>query len=262
MKIEPLFKTVVWGNPDLNKRFGVDSKEPIGEVWLFSGTEPFVSKINDLDINLFWNTLYPNQKKVPILLKLISTNDWLSIQVHPDDKLALELEGEPNGKTEAWYFLEDGQIAILEDSTKLEYLIREKNINLWKKELTFVKISAGTFVYLPAGVVHALGANSTVLEVQQASNVTYRIYDWGRDREIHIEKALKSAKSFKLNELIISSKVLETPYFKVDAIDNAVIKETPAISVPLKETGKIFAKLHFESATLKNSLAVTNFLKK
>ncbi len=260
MRISPQFKTVVWGNPELNKKFNLDLKDPVGEVWLLSGTEPFVSMVNNLDINVFWNSLYPNQNKFPILLKLISTKQWLSVQVHPDDELALELEGQPNGKTEAWYFLEDGQIAILEDSSKLKYLIKEKDTKLWEKELTFLKVKTGTFVYLPAGVVHALGADSTVLEIQQASNITYRIYDWGRDRETHIEKALKCAKSFKLSELVFHSKTLETPYFKIEIIDNAVLQNIPAVSVLIKKDCEIAAKLHFEPVTLKNSLVVTNFL--
>lgn len=135
----------------------------------------------------------------PLLVKIIQANDTLSIQVHPDDDWAVKLEGEGNrGKTECWYVLDAAPDA------KLVYGIKEgaskevlKNAiidNSLENYLDFVNIKAGDFIFIPAGTVHAIGKGLRLLEVQQSCDLTYRLYDWGRGREVHIEKGLEVIK--------------------------------------------------------------------
>ncbi len=143
------------------------------------------------------------------LIKILKADKPLSVQVHPDDKLAKELEGEPNGKSECWY--------IINKTNKTEYIVGidttdEKVIKQSLENKTFqehlikLKPQVGDFINVPAGLVHGVGAESKVLEVQQPSDTTYRFYDYdrlenGKPRELHIDKSIKSIKQldWKLN---------------------------------------------------------------
>jgi mannose-6-phosphate isomerase len=159
----------------------------------------------------------------PILNKIIKAEDTLSVQVHPNDDYAKRVEN-TNGKTECWYILEAEEGATLVSGIK-KGLNKEKLrqiINEGKLEdyLERINIKVGDFIYIPAGTVHAIEAGIKLIEVQQNSNITYRLYDWGRGREVHIEKSLdvidyegenKSGKIDRFNKL-------ETPYFKVEKI--------------------------------------------
>jgi len=131
----------------------------------------------------------------PLLIKVIQANDSLSIQVHPDDEWAVKLEGEGNrGKTECWYVLD------AEPNAKLVYGIKEGysnevlasaiTENKLESYLDYVDVKKGDFIYIPAGTVHAIGAGLRLMEVQQSCDLTYRLYDFGRGREVHIEKGL------------------------------------------------------------------------
>jgi mannose-6-phosphate isomerase len=135
----------------------------------------------------------------PILTKLIDAHEVLSVQVHPDDRWAQELEGEANGKTECWYVIaaEPGSTltyGFSRDVTPDEYaqLVREGRLDEVLRSLT---VQPGDVLYIPAGTVHAIGAGVLVFELQQTSDVTYRIYDWnrrdasGKTRELHVDKA-------------------------------------------------------------------------
>ncbi|AFG35586.1 phosphomannose isomerase [Fervidobacterium pennivorans DSM 9078] len=218
-KALPQFRPMVWGNPELNKEFNIPESQtnlPIGEIWLLSGHPLYETTLeNGLTINQFGHNLYNGKyPRFPILIKLVSTNQWLSVQVHPDDEYARNVEEEPWGKSEAWYFLTDGEFAICEDVEKMKEYINSGRINQLDEILTFVKVKKGTFVNIPAGTVHALGPNSTVIEVQQSSDLTYRIYDWGRPRETHLEKALQVSKTISLNDIVFeNSDTLKTEYF-------------------------------------------------
>ena len=132
----------------------------------------------------------------PLLVKIIQANENLSIQVHPDDDSAKLLEGnDAVGKTECWYVLDsepDSQIVygIKETSTKQE-LKKAIEENKLEPHLNFVKVKKGDFIFIPAGTVHAIGPGLRLLEVQQSCDLTYRLYDWGRGREVHVEKSLQ-----------------------------------------------------------------------
>lgn len=157
----------------------------------------------------------------PLLVKVIQANDTLSIQVHPDDALAVELEGAGNrGKTECWYVLDAAPDAKLVYGMKDDYPseVLAKAITETKLEdyLEFVSVKKGDFVFIPAGTVHAIGAGLRLMEVQQSCDLTYRLYDWGRGREVHIEKGLKVIKSEDMIPVAPFGKDFECEYFRLE----------------------------------------------
>src|SRR5262249_52399588 len=142
------------------------------------------------------------------LIKFLDAQQWLSVQVHPDDELAAKLEGEPRGKTECWYVLDavpGAQIvygfAESMDAESFRKAIAERRV---KDVLQYVSVAPGDFVFMPAGMVHALGPGLLIYELQQTSDITYRVYDWdrvgldGKPRELHLEKALACTR-FEIN---------------------------------------------------------------
>ncbi len=175
-KAVSVLKERLWGGQKLkqyNKEF---EKGRIGESW-------------ETDIDT-----------MPVLIKLIDAMDILSVQVHPDDHEALLFEAQPRGKTEAWIVLdcEEGAkvvagLKIGIDCTQLSRALAESNV---QDLLNIIKVKKGDCIYIPAGTVHSLGKGIVAYEVQQPSDLTYRLYDWdrmdeiGQGRELHIEKAL------------------------------------------------------------------------
>lgn len=136
-------------------------------------------------------------KDYPLLVKIIQANDTLSVQVHPNDETAAKLEGpDAVGKTECWFVLDAAPDARLISGLNGNYskeqmadaIARGKTETL----LNSISVKKGDFIFIPAGTVHAIGGGLRLLEVQQNCNITYRLYDWGRPREIHVEKALTS----------------------------------------------------------------------
>lgn len=135
----------------------------------------------------------------PLLVKVIQANATLSVQVHPDDKTALLLEGAGSrGKTECWYILdcEKGArlIAGLKDGCTKDQIEQAIKDNTLQDLMNSVEVKKGDFIFIPAGTVHAIGGKIRLMEVQQSCNLTYRLYDWGRPRELHLEKGIKSIK--------------------------------------------------------------------
>jgi mannose-6-phosphate isomerase len=138
----------------------------------------------------------------PILIKLIHAGESLSVQVHPDDAYAARVENEANGKEEAWIVLEaEEQASIIygfNRPLKQEELRRYVEAGDITEVLHVVKVKKGDVVYIPAGTVHSLGKGIVVYEVQQPSDLTYRLFDWnrtdtsGKPRELHIDKALEA----------------------------------------------------------------------
>jgi mannose-6-phosphate isomerase len=134
----------------------------------------------------------------PLLVKLLDAADWLSVQVHPDDGAAAELEGAPRGKTECWYVVaaEPGaQIVLGHRAATTDELGEHVDAGRWDEVLLRRPVVAGDFVYVPSGTVHALGPGLLVCEVQQSCDTTYRVWDWDRTdadgvaRELHLDKA-------------------------------------------------------------------------
>jgi mannose-6-phosphate isomerase len=170
-RIEPKFVERVWGRSDLSPLFGQQDRK-IGEVW------------------------FPLDESFPLLVKFLFTDERLSVQVHPNDEYAMAQE-KSRGKTEMWHVLSaasDASIALgFRQSLRPGELRSAVADGSVEKLLHWIPVSAGDTYFVPAGVVHALGAGVVLCEIQQNSDVTYRLYDYGRPRELHIEKALAVA---------------------------------------------------------------------
>jgi mannose-6-phosphate isomerase len=216
LKFTPVYKEKVWGG---NKIASVlkHNYEPLpncGEVWMVSGVEDNESvvsngflKSNTLSelVEVYMGDLVGDKvfekfgNEFPLLFKFIDTEEYLSVQVHPDDELAMERHGSL-GKTEMWYVLQADEGAELisgfkKKILKSDYLQYLKDKSL-KEILNFEPVSGGDVFYIPAGHVHAIGPGILLAEIQQSSDVTYRIYDWdrfdavGMTRELHTDLAL------------------------------------------------------------------------
>ncbi|MBC8098366.1 MAG: class I mannose-6-phosphate isomerase [Armatimonadetes bacterium] len=140
---------------------------------------------------------------LPLLVKFLDAAQWLSIQVHPNDVQATALENQPRGKTEAWYVLSadpGAQLVIgVQPGTTPQALAAAIEQNTIEALLVYAEVQADDLLYIPAGTIHALGPGLLIYEIQQASDLTYRLYDWGRlgldgaPRPLHIEKSVQVA---------------------------------------------------------------------
>lgn len=161
---------------------------------------------------------------LPILIKIIKADEPLSVQVHPGDSYARKYEND-NGKTECWYILEAQPgaqlIAGLKPGLNRHKLAQVIENNQLENALKTIPVQAGDMIYIPHGTVHAIMGGLKLFEVQQSSDSTYRMYDWGREREMHLDKALDVIDFSGENG---SGKIenftqLETPFFRVEKIE-------------------------------------------
>ncbi len=214
LKLAPALHSKVWGGRKLATQLGksLPTPEPYGESWELHDSCMVVNgrlrerSLREL-LEAYGESLvgagHDSAAGFPLLAKFIDARDWLSIQVHPDDNQARELEGEPRGKTEAWLVLatEPGAQLVIgvqpgTDRAQLAKSIRDGHLEAL---LVYADVQAGDVLYLPSGTIHALGPGILIYEIQQASDTTYRLYDWGRlgldgqPRELHIEKGLRVA---------------------------------------------------------------------
>jgi mannose-6-phosphate isomerase len=218
LKFSPLFKDKVWGGQKIRTKMELDfSPLPnCGEAWVISGVPGNQTRIsngflkdNELNelIEVYMDELVGEEvfakfgNQFPILIKFIDSNDYLSIQVHPDDALAVKRKLS-NGKSEMWYILdaEPGAQLIsgfnrpMDADTYLRYLKE----NRLPEIMHFEKVEAGDLFFMPAGRIHALGPGILLAEIQQSSDTTYRLYDWdrkdtkGNPRKLHTEEALEA----------------------------------------------------------------------
>lgn len=182
------------------------------ELW-FASTHPNGCQ---KDFKSFVNADYP------LIGKIIHSEDSLSIQVHPDDEKALLYENS-RGKSECWYVLDAGDDAELVYGLKKSYSKQElKNAiegGTLEECLSYVKVKKGDFIFIPSGTVHAIGRGMRLLEIQQSSDVTYRLYDFNRGRECHIEKGLGCIKNDNLMQVKTFSGFFECPYFSLETIE-------------------------------------------
>lgn len=216
LMLEGNFVDKIWGGERLREDFDYDiESDSVGEYWAVSAMEEFPSLIINGELageNLI--EVYKNKKELfgdpkeatfPLLVKIIDAKDDLSIQVHPDDKMGKRLENSL-GKTECWYILNDNESSIIyglnaKDKDEAVKLINERK---WKEVLKEVPAKNGDFFFVPAGTVHAIKKGCLILEIQQASDVTYRLYDYDRKdkdgnlRDLHIEKSIEA---IKLNDI-------------------------------------------------------------
>lgn len=245
-KLEPACKDYLWGGNRLRENFHIqDEKNPLAEAWVLSchkdGESMLVlspSERVSLPAFLrnnpsFSGSLAEKFPVFPVLIKLIDAKLPLSVQVHPDDAYAEKREG-GLGKTEMWLVLERGEGAFLYYGFKKEYTKEEVRAAIEGQYLTDylekVPVEKGDVFFIPAGTVHAIGAGIVIAEIQENSNLTYRVYDYGRkdkngkERELHIAKALdvmhcKPAGRGKTVDEEISGgcrRLASCPYFTVD----------------------------------------------
>lgn len=209
--LKPVFQEKIWGGEKLKTVYHYDiPSERTGEAWVISAHPNGPSVIENGPLKgqtlaevweshgELFNKSADNHEAYPLLVKILDANDDLSVQVHPDDTFAREVEGIPYGKTECWYILDadPGSELILghhaETKQDLEQMMARGE---WDTLLRRVKVQPGDFVYVPSGTIHAIGGGIVILETQQSSDTTYRVYDYdrtdadGNERELHLEKA-------------------------------------------------------------------------
>ena len=252
LKFNPIYKEKIWGGQNL-KTFlnkNIPKNKPIGESWEISGIENENSivnngfleenELNEL-IEIYMGDLIGDRVydrfgcQFPLLIKFIDANKDLSIQVHPNNKIAQERHND-SGKTEMWYIINSQKESKLvsgfnREINKTDYLNHVKQNELINI-LNFEKAKAGDVFYIPAGQVHSIGEGILLAEIQQTSDITYRIFDWNRQdqngnlRELHTENAIDaldySTKNNGKTEYTInknsSSKILKSPFFETNII--------------------------------------------
>ena len=214
-KFIPILKEKIWGGHQLKTQLNkTKATENCGESWELSGIEGDISVVengflagNNLSelIEIYMGDIVGEAvyekfgTEFPLLFKYIDANDKLSIQVHPDDQLAKERH-KAFGKTEMWYIIDaqkeseiiTGFNTELNKSTYLEHFRNKKLTNILNTE----KVATGDAFFIPAGRIHAIGEGILLAEIQQTSDITYRIYDWdrkdtnGQERELHTDLAV------------------------------------------------------------------------
>lgn len=198
-----------WGRSDLSPWGKASGRKLIGEIW-------------------FESVDAPQQVDPKLLLKVLFTNETLSIQVHPDDDFA-RLIGLNGGKTEAWYILsaEPGaQVALglKEKLTRKE--LRQACLDGSIRDIVqWRSVVAGDFIFVPAGTIHAIGAGLVVAEVQQRSDTTFRLFDFGRGREIHVDQAVAVAdlgpakmQESSVNLTDMRTQLISCPFFTLELV--------------------------------------------
>jgi len=254
MKFKPILKDKIWGGSKIKNQFGIsdDSIEKAGELWALSSVEGSESEV--LNGHFAGNTLSEMAEifmedflgediyvkyniDFPLLLKIIDANDYLSVQVHPNDDIAQKKHKLKFGKSEMWYVIDaDPGAQIIAgfnqpmDKQKLKKHIENGTL---RDTLNFETMSAGDMIYLPAGLIHAMCPGLLIAEIQQTSDVTYRLYDWdrldeeGNSRELHVDAAADAIDYDMKPEVIrgfnpqpnATSKMIDTPYFTASMVN-------------------------------------------
>lgn len=245
LTFEPLYMERVWGGRNLEAKLHreLPAGNPIGESWELVDREDVQSVVNHGDwrgtsLHELWTSHraavfgegLPDSPRFPLLAKLLDARDTLSVQVHPPAHMAAELHGEP--KTEMWYLLDAGPGAALYAGFRRGVTKRDLEGALATGEvealLHKLPVRAGDAMFIPSGRCHAIGAGCFIIEIQQNSDTTFRVFDWNRTgldgspRELHIAESLASI-DFDDHEPSIAppigETVVECPLFKVQHWD-------------------------------------------
>jgi len=257
-RIEPAFVERIWGSRDLRPWYEFQtSGDPVGEVWLTGDQcQAGTGALKGKKIGEIFAEHSPSMLGAeapdwamgasPLLMKVIFAKEKLSVQVHPDDLLAQKY-GEPRGKTECWYALEaDPGAAVaagLKPGVTLEQVeagVRDKTL---EADLEPVPVKAGDLIFVDAGTVHAIWPGSVLLETQQNSDITYRLYDYGRPRELHVAKAIEAirlktdAGKVTPKELADRTVLIDGAYFDVERIRIEEVREDVSLQKPGERNG-------------------------
>jgi mannose-6-phosphate isomerase len=261
----PGFDPRPWGTRDLSPIYpNHQFAEKIGEAWLTGddckvANAPLagktLSQLSEQCQRDLVGSAARDAKRFPLLAKFLFPHEKLSVQVHPDDEQARSV-GEPWGKTECWYVAHaqpGSQIALGlkpgATTAELEQAIREKRA---EELLNWLDVYAGDMIYVAGGTVHTLGPGSVIVEIQQQSDTTYRLYDYGRGRELHLKEGMAAVKERTASGKVIRRApapfhgdknrhelLVAAPYFVVDrfdakeAFDLATVDDSGASSVQI-----------------------------
>lgn len=259
MEFIPVYKDYIWGGLKIAKRFGRSPPvDVVAESWEVSAHPDGLSKIAGshktlLDLKLESLVGKPC-KRFPLLVKIIDAQQNLSVQVHPSRGT--------KAKTEAWHIIDAKKGAHVWVGFKrpmtperIRKSLRDRTI---EADLAKIPVKAGDTVFIPGGCVHAIGAGCLILEVQQSSNTSYRLYDFGRSRELHIEKALDVI-DFNHMGNPLKPLPLQTPFFNLSKFEGPKertgfeivfnLKTGKTVLLPHKEV-KTFPKGHYFSIRL------------
>ncbi|WP_188456617.1 mannose-6-phosphate isomerase, class I [Virgibacillus oceani] len=209
--LKPVFQERIWGGEKLHKLYDYDiPNDKTGEAWVISAHPNGPSVITNGPLagktladawnehGELFNKQAGNDETYPLLVKILDANDDLSVQVHPNDAFALEVEGQPYGKTECWYVLsaeQDAKLILGHHAKSAQELADMMDNGEWDALLQHIPVQAGDFIYVPSGTIHAIGKGIVILETQQSSDITYRVYDYdrvdanGQKRELHMDRA-------------------------------------------------------------------------
>ena len=196
-----------WGRTDIPAAFGDMGGKKIGEIW-FEHDSP---------------------DPLPLLVKWLFTSEKLSIQVHPNDAQA-ESRGMPSGKEECWYIVDAEPGAVLGIGTKRPLNSDELRAASLSGEIErlmdWKPVKPGDYFYIPAGTVHAIGAGITLVEVQQYADITYRLYDYGRPRELHLEDGVTVSNAQPYADApsghaVDNTQLVDGPYFRLWLVTGA-----------------------------------------
>lgn len=237
-RLAPWFSPRPWGRLDLRPWYAeTGTSEPVGEAWL-TGPASVVETGPMAGRTLSAVAAQASERllgagcgaEFPLLVKLLFPNDKLSVQVHPDDAHAQAM-GQPRGKTECWYVLEatpGATIALgLREGATADAVRAAVADGTMEKWMEWVPVQVGDMVFVDAGTVHAIGPGVVLLETQQTSDTTFRLFDYGRPRELHVEQALRVMKMHTAAGKVAPramdgfTRLIERQYFVVDRYDVA-----------------------------------------
>lgn len=263
-RLEPWFRTRIWGFHDLAPWYDYKTEgEPIGEVWLtgemcLAASGPLAGKSLQEITALYGHDLLGvtyGDGQFPLLIKLLFPKEKLSVQVHPDDSMAQKY-GEPRGKTECWYALDaapGAHVALgIRPGVTPEQVRAGIESSTLEDLLEMVPVRKNDMLLVAAGTVHAMGPGVVILETQQTSDLTYRMYDYGRPRELHLDKSfeamrLKTAagkvppRSVNNHSVLIDEKYFEIERWQLDSAKNppGVTAPTGGLQILFVADGKI-----------------------
>jgi mannose-6-phosphate isomerase len=239
-RLAPFFSPRIWGQMDWSHWYaGANFAEPVGEAWLTG--ESCVIETGEWAGQRFSDVVKKNAGQIlgakfsgaaatdpaefPLLLKLLAPREKLSLQVHPDDAAA-QLKGFPRGKTECWYVLDavpGAAIALgLKAGTDDAAVRSAVAAHTMEELMQWLPVAQGEMIFVDAGTVHAIGPGVTLLETQQTSDITYRLYDYARPRELHVDDALRVMKPHTRAGKVAPishddfTRLIEEQYFTVD----------------------------------------------
>jgi len=252
--IAPHFDPRVWGYRDLRPWYDhIADGDPIGEVWLtgdqcLAATGPLTGQSLGKLFDQFPAALLGPAVTAPgspLLIKVLFAKEKLSVQVHPDDKMAQKY-GDPRGKTECWYALaaEPGAFVALglKPGVTLEVVKAGIHDGTLEESLHMEPVNAGDLIFVDAGTVHAIWPGSILLETQQNCDLTYRMFDYGRPRELHIEKSLEATKlttrAGKVTPHLLADRIvlIDVEYFRVEKLPVSGFRSSESLPAKLEVT--------------------------